>query len=327
MKSNRLIFIAAALAVAIATALLVVINPPLSVAANADGLSWQAVGAQVTTGRKARLTVRLLDANARPVTAPVTITSTRLDMAPEDMAAMQAPLRPVAAPARVFAFDTDLAMAGRWALTIVGTVADNPRPVSGTVVFTAAGTRTEASPPSQRRILYYRNPMGLPDVSPVPKKDAMGMDFVPVYEGEEGDPGGAVTITPEKIQRAGVHTERVERRTLGQSIRAIGTVAYGESRLATTTVKFAGLHARSKPCCARFRVHRAPMPSASMAAISWRSPPTEAKSLATGFPWRTSKTLFPLRWVPRLSPPRSRGGNAIRSFSVTRETCAAIRNR
>ena len=36
-----------------------------------------------------------------------------------------------------------------------------------------------------RRILYYRNPMGLPDTSPVPKKDSMGMDYTPVYEGEE----------------------------------------------------------------------------------------------------------------------------------------------
>src|SRR5512135_2000247 len=28
---------------------------------------------------------------------------------------------------------------------------------------------------SERKILYYRNPMGLADTSPVPKKDSMGM--------------------------------------------------------------------------------------------------------------------------------------------------------
>ncbi len=39
------------------------------------------------------------------------------------------------------------------------------------------------------KLLYYRNPMGLPDTSPVPKKDPMGMDYIPVYEGEEA--GGA----------------------------------------------------------------------------------------------------------------------------------------
>ena len=36
----------------------------------------------------------------------------------------------------------------------------------------------------ERKLLYYRNPMGLPDTSPTPKKDPMGMDYVPVYEGD-----------------------------------------------------------------------------------------------------------------------------------------------
>jgi Cu(I)/Ag(I) efflux system membrane fusion protein len=31
------------------------------------------------------------------------------------------------------------------------------------------------------RIKYYRNPMGLPDKSATPKKDNMGMDYLPVY--------------------------------------------------------------------------------------------------------------------------------------------------
>src|SRR5438128_6939939 len=33
----------------------------------------------------------------------------------------------------------------------------------------------------ERKIRYYRNPMGLPDTSPVPKKDSMGMDYIPVH--------------------------------------------------------------------------------------------------------------------------------------------------
>ena len=44
-------------------------------------------------------------------------------------------------------------------------------------------SRGEAAKPA-RKLLYYRNPMGLPDTSPVPKKDPMGMDYIPVYEGE-----------------------------------------------------------------------------------------------------------------------------------------------
>ena len=35
------------------------------------------------------------------------------------------------------------------------------------------------------RIRFYRNPMGLPDTSPTPKKDSMGMDYLPVYENEQ----------------------------------------------------------------------------------------------------------------------------------------------
>lgn len=54
------------------------------------------------------------------------------------------------------------------------------------------GTAVSAAP--AKKILYYRNPMGLPDTSPVPKKDPMGMDYVPVY----ADEGGAAANTTSK---------------------------------------------------------------------------------------------------------------------------------
>ena len=53
---------------------------------------------------------------------------------------------------------------------------------------TAAPKSESAAPKSERKILYYRNPMGLADTSPVPKKDSMGMDYIPVYAGEEPAP-------------------------------------------------------------------------------------------------------------------------------------------
>ena len=55
----------------------------------------------------------------------------------------------------------------------------------------------------ERRIKHYRNPMGLPDTSPTPKKDSMGMDYIPVYQGEDSD-DGSVKLSPGKIQRTGV---------------------------------------------------------------------------------------------------------------------------
>ncbi len=42
--------------------------------------------------------------------------------------------------------------------------------------------------PAPKQILYYRNPMGAPDTSPVPKKDSMGMDYIPVYVEDAAPP-------------------------------------------------------------------------------------------------------------------------------------------
>src|SRR5712675_2624923 len=63
------------------------------------------------------------------------------------------------------------------------------------------------------KIRYYRNPMGLPDTSPTPKKDSMGMDYLPVYEGDQYD-DSSVKVSAGKLQKAGVQTEMVERRIL-----------------------------------------------------------------------------------------------------------------
>src|SRR5712692_1219602 len=63
---------------------------------------------------------------------------------------------------------------------------------------------------SERKVLYYRNPMGLPDSSPVPKKDSMGMDYIPVYEGDEQDDGSTVKVSLDRIQRSGVRSEKVQ---------------------------------------------------------------------------------------------------------------------
>lgn len=90
------------------------------------------------------------------------------------------------------------------------------------------------------KILFYRNPMGLPDTSPVPKKDSMGMDYLPVYEGETQDDSGSVKVSLAKVQRLGVRTELVKLRELTRTIRAAGTVQPDERRLSIVTTKFDG---------------------------------------------------------------------------------------
>jgi Cu(I)/Ag(I) efflux system membrane fusion protein len=100
----------------------------------------------------------------------------------------------------------------------------------------AAKFATPGRPPS-RRIIYYRNPMGLPDTSPVPKKDWMGMDYIPVYESEEPDDGKTVKVSLEKVQRSGVRTEAVEARVIVRPVRAVGTVMHDESRLTIVAMR------------------------------------------------------------------------------------------
>jgi len=89
------------------------------------------------------------------------------------------------------------------------------------------------------KIRYYRNPMGLPDTSPTPKKDSMGMDYLPVYEGEQDD-DSSVKVNPGKLQKAGVQTEVAERRTLNTLVRAPGTVQEDERRKAVVSLRFEG---------------------------------------------------------------------------------------
>ena len=104
---------------------------------------------------------------------------------------------------------------------------------------TNAGPTAETAALGQRKILYYRHPMGLPDTSPAPKKDSMGMDYVPVYE-EEGKDDGTIKISLAKVQRLGVRTESAQLRNLSRAIRAVGTVQMDESRLAVINAKFEG---------------------------------------------------------------------------------------
>lgn len=105
-----------------------------------------------------------------------------------------------------------------------------------------AATSTQASnaaPANKGKIIYYRNPMGLADTSPVPKKDSMGMDYIPVYESETGS--AVVSINPARVQMLGVRTVTVMARPgLLGTIRATGTVQFDERHLATVTTKVSG---------------------------------------------------------------------------------------
>ncbi|MEZ5829284.1 MAG: efflux RND transporter periplasmic adaptor subunit [Hyphomicrobiales bacterium] len=103
----------------------------------------------------------------------------------------------------------------------------------------AGHSETSGSGEKGRQILYYRNPMGLADTSPVPKKDSMGMDYIPVYA-DEADDRGTVKVSLAKVQRSGVKTETVGPMELSREVRGVGTVEHDEATLSIVTVRSDG---------------------------------------------------------------------------------------
>ena len=103
------------------------------------------------------------------------------------------------------------------------------------VGFDAIPAQAAAAPPG-KRVLYYRNPMGLPDVSPTPKKDSMGMDYIAVHEGEADDEN-VIRLSPAKIQRSGVTTEPASMRVVSETLRAPGTIQLDERRVAVIALR------------------------------------------------------------------------------------------
>jgi len=94
-----------------------------------------------------------------------------------------------------------------------------------------------SAPKKERKPLYYRNPMGLADTSPVPKKDWMGMDYIAVYEGEEETDDSSVKISLDRVQRSGVRTERAEMRRLVRPVYAPGVAKHDERTMHSVTLR------------------------------------------------------------------------------------------
>ncbi len=101
-------------------------------------------------------------------------------------------------------------------------------------------TSTSTSADDANRILYYRNPMGLPDTSPEPKKDSMGMDYIPVYAHELEATAGQIRISTEKVQKLGVRTQLAQLRVLDRTVRAAGRIEPDERRVYAVAPRFEG---------------------------------------------------------------------------------------
>ncbi len=151
--------------------------------------------------------------------------------------------------------------------------------VAGWLIFGNHSTSTTGKS-GEKKILYYRAPMNPTVTSPVPKKDEMGMDYVPVYA-DQSDTGGQrkiayykdpmhpwytsdkpgiapdcgmelvpvyaddvssneIRIDPATQQNIGVTTEKVEVRKLSRNIRTTANITYDETKLYTISTKIMG---------------------------------------------------------------------------------------
>ncbi|HKJ87094.1 MAG TPA: efflux RND transporter periplasmic adaptor subunit, partial [Gammaproteobacteria bacterium] len=103
-----------------------------------------------------------------------------------------------------------------------------------------AGTASgKEAPQGKKKIKYWVAPMDPTYIRKEPGKSPMGMDLVPVYEGEEQG-GATIKIDPVTSQNMGVRTAPVERRDLHRTIRTVGLVDYDEPRVYSVNAKVDG---------------------------------------------------------------------------------------
>jgi len=130
-------------------------------------------------------------------------------------------------------------------------VQDHPGecPICGMQLMLAQDTPVDAGlvgRPAKGKIVFYRSPMDPKQTSPVPRKDEMGMDYVPVYEDELS--GGrasveglaTVSIDPARQQLIGLRTAEVKREAIGGSWRTVGRVQVDPTRVRKINVKVEG---------------------------------------------------------------------------------------
>jgi Cu(I)/Ag(I) efflux system membrane fusion protein len=116
----------------------------------------------------------------------------------------------------------------------------------------SSGTAEKTTPAKAaggpKKILFYRSPMGTGETSPTPRKDSMGMDFVPVYSDETDAAAGpagpeglaTVTLDARKQSLLGLKTVAVTRAPFETSIRTTGRVAPDERRVHHVHTRYEG---------------------------------------------------------------------------------------
>ncbi len=103
----------------------------------------------------------------------------------------------------------------------------------------ATGSGGSKATDGEKKVKYWVAPMDPTYISDQPGKSPMGMDLVPVYEGE-GTSGAVIAIDPVTIQSMGLRTTQAVRHRLSRSVRTVGLVSYAEPKQFHVTPKIDG---------------------------------------------------------------------------------------
>lgn len=114
------------------------------------------------------------------------------------------------------------------------------------LVEVKAAAKAGAPGAGERSIRFYRSPMDPNQTSPTPRKDEMGMDYIPVYQGEESNAGpsvegrASVTIDPARQQLIGLQVAPVTPGPVSGSWRTVGRVEVDPTRVRKANIKVEG---------------------------------------------------------------------------------------
>ena len=111
------------------------------------------------------------------------------------------------------------------------------------------------APKGARKIKYWRAPMDPNHISDKPGKSPMGMDLIPVYEGEERVAGG-IRVDRSFLQNFGVRTAVAEKGSIPVEIHTVGVLAHNEENVVSVNTKFEGWIERAEVHNIGERVHR-----------------------------------------------------------------------
>ncbi len=121
-------------------------------------------------------------------------------------------------------------------------ISDKPGncPICGMKLTPIKSSKVKTTKKAQSRILYWRAPMDPTEIYDHPGKSKMGMDLIPVYEGQEASRSGSFVIDGTVQQNMNLRTAPVVRRDIDRVIRALGTVKPAEDREYAVNIKFSG---------------------------------------------------------------------------------------